>query len=312
MPLDPQIETLLERVNEARPISAGTLEEGRAALRTLNLLAASVLPQVEVLSMEEATVTGAEGERPVRIYRPGGEGPHPTLLFIHGGGFVVGDLEAYDAQARTLCARVGAVVVSLDYRLAPEHPFPAGAEDALAAMGWVAENVLELGGDPDRIVVGGDSAGGNLSAVVAQAWRGRTGPGLAAQLLLYPATDMVSERPSHEENGEGLLLTRADMEWFHGHYLTEEQRSDPRASPGLVEDLSGLPPALVYTAEYDPLRDDGDAYAEALSAAGVQVVHRRFDGLVHGFFALGPLSAAAAAAVDQVCADLRELLAGDG
>lgn len=309
MPVDPQIATLLERVNAARPLSAGTPDEGREALRTLNLLAASVVPQVEVGSVEDTTVPGAEGERPVRIYRPAGSGPFPTLLFIHGGGFVVGDLEAYDAQCRALCAGAGVVVASLDYRLAPEHPFPAGVEDALAATEWVVSNVGSLGGDADRIVVGGDSAGGNLSAVVAQAWRGRT-PGIAAQLLIYPATDMVNERPSHEENGEGLLLTRADMEWFHGHYLTEDQRSDPRASPGLATDLSGVAPALVYTAEYDPLRDDGDAYAAALAAAGVHVVHRRFDGLVHGFFALAPLSAAAAAAVEQVCADLREQLDG--
>jgi acetyl esterase len=154
--------------------------------------------------------------------------------------------------------------------------------------------------------IGGDSAGGNLSAVTAQAWDGD----LAVQLLIYPVTDMLTEHDSMEENGEGLFLTRDDMKWFHGHYLggDEALRSDPRVSPALAEDLSGLPPALVYTAQYDPLRDDGDAYAEALSKAGVPVVHRRFDGLVHGFFALGPLSGAAQAAVDQVCGDLRDLL----
>jgi acetyl esterase len=298
--VDPQIATLLERVNAAPPLSAGTPEQGREALRTLNLLAARFLPQAEVGSVEEVS----DGPRPMRIYRPSGSGPHPTLMFLHGGGFVIGDLDAYDAQCRVLCSRVGAVVVSVDYRLAPEHPFPAGVEDASAALEWVAANVAD-----GRIAIGGDSAGGNLSAVTAQAWRGRS-PELAAQLLLYPVTDMVTEWPSIEENGEGLLITRDDMEWFNGHYLggDEQLRSDPRVSPALAEDLSGLPPALVYTAQYDPLRDDGDAYAEALRAAGVRVIHRRFDSLVHGFFALGPLSSAAQAAVEQICDDLRELL----
>jgi acetyl esterase len=295
--VDPQIAVLLERVNAAPPLSSGTPEEGREALRTLYLLAARFVPQVEVGSVEDV----AEGPVPMRVYRPSGDGPHPTLMFIHGGGFVIGDLEGYDAQCRVLCSRVGATVVSIDYRLAPEHPFPAGVEDALAAFDWVVAN------ESGPFAVGGDSAGGNLSAVVAQARSSE----LAAQLLLYPATDMLTERPSLEENGEGLLLTRDDMEWFHGHYLggDEALRSDPRVSPGLAEDLTGLPPALVYTAQYDPLRDDGDAYAAALSKAGVKVIHRRFDGLVHGFFALGPLSAAAQAAVDTVCDDLRALLA---
>jgi acetyl esterase len=299
--VDPQIAALLERVNEAPALSSGTPEQGREALRRLYLLAARFVPEVEVGSVEDVH----DGPVPMRIYRPAGDGSHPTLMFIHGGGFVIGDLDGYDAQCRVLCSRVGATVVSVDYRLAPEHPFPAGVDDALAALEWVAEN--EPG---SRLAIGGDSAGGNLSAVTAQAWRGRE-PQLAAQLLLYPATDMLNERPSMDENAEGLLLTRDDMEWFHGHYLGEDgsKASDPRVSPALAEDLSGLPPALVYTAQYDPLRDDGDAYAEALSTAGVKVIHRRFDGLVHGFFALGPLSSAAQKAVDQICDDLRGLLA---
>jgi acetyl esterase/lipase len=309
MTVDPQIAALLERVNAAPPLSSGTPVEGREAFRALNVLAASVGPRVEVGSVEETQIPGAAGRIGARIYRPDGSGPHPTLLFIHGGGFVIGDLDAYDAQCRVLCARVGAVVVSVDYRLAPEAPFPAAVEDALAAMEWVAEHVEELGGDAARVAIGGDSAGGNLSAGVAQAWRGRE-PALSAQLLIYPITDMLNERPSVTENGEGLLLTRDDMEWFHGHYLggDEAQQSDPRASPALAEDLSGLPPTIVVTAQYDPLRDDGDAYAAALEAAGVRVIHRRFDGLVHGFFALGTLSKAAGLAVDGICDDLRDLL----
>jgi acetyl esterase len=292
--VDPQIAALLERVNAAPPLSSGTPEEGREAFRTLNLLAARFAPEVEVGSVEDVT----DGPVPMRTYRPAGD-PLATLVFIHGGGFVIGDLDSYDYQCRVLCSRVGVTVVSIDYRLAPEHPFPAGAEDALAAFDWVVAN------ESGPFVVGGDSAGGNLSAVTAQARRGE----IAAQLLLYPSTDMVTERPSVEENAEGLFLTRDDMEWFHGHYLggDEALRSDPRASPALG-DLSGLPTALIYTAEYDPLRDDGNAYAEALSAAGVKVIHRCFEGLVHGFFALGPLSQAAAGAVERVCEDLRDVL----
>jgi acetyl esterase len=295
--VDPQIAAVLERVNAARPLSAGTPEEGRAAFRLMNQLAAQVAPQVEVGAVEEMS----DGPVPMRIYRPPGDAI-ATLMFIHGGGFVIGDLDSYDAQCRVLCARAGVTVVSVDYRLAPEHPFPAGVEDALAAFDWVVEH------EAGPIVVGGDSAGGNLSTVTAQA---RRDSGIAAQLLIYPAADLANEYPSMEENGKGLFLTRDDMDWFHRHYLGEDEaaRSDPRASPLLADDLSGLPPALVYTAQYDPLRDAGDAYAEALAAAGVKVIHRCFEGLVHGFFGLGPLSRAAQAAIDQICDDLRGVLA---
>ena len=295
MTVDPQIAALLERVNAAPPLSGGTPEEGRAAFRTLNMLAARVVPEVEVGSVED--VPG--GPVPMRAYRPS-EDSVATLVFFHGGGFVIGDLDSYDAQCRTLCSRVGVTVISVDYRLAPEHPFPAGVEDALAAFDWVVAH------EPGPFVVGGDSAGGNLSAVTAQERRDQ----LAAQLLIDPAADLANEYPSMEENGEGLFLTKDDMDWFHHHYLGDDEalRSDPRASPLLAEDLRGLPPALVYTAQYDPLRDAGDAYAEALKAAGVKVIHRRFEGLIHGFFALGPLSQAAAAAVECVCDDLRGLL----
>jgi acetyl esterase len=277
-------------VNAAPPLSSGTPEEGREAFRTMNLLAARVAGEVEVGSVEDVS----DGPVPMRIYRPAGDALG-TLMFIHGGGFVIGDLDSYDYQCRVLCSRVGVTVVSVDYRLAPEHPFPAAVDDAAAALDWVLEQ------ESGPYVVGGDSAGGNLAAGVAS--------GADAQLLLYPVTDFVTEHPSIEENGEGLFLTRDDMEWFHGHYLggDESLRSDPRASPALG-DLAGRPTALIYTAQYDPLRDDGDAYAEALSAAGVRVIHRRFEGLIHGFFALGPLSQAAAAAVECVCDDLRDVL----
>jgi acetyl esterase len=296
--VDPQIAALLERVNAARPLSAGTPEEGREAFRALNMLAAQVVPGVEVGSVENVS----DGPVPMRIYRPEGD-PIATLVFFHGGGFVIGDLDSYDAQCRLLCSRVGLTVVSVDYGLAPEHPFPAGLEDALAAFDWAVEH------EAGPVVVGGDSAGGNLSAVVAQT---RREAGIAAQLLIYPAADLLNEYPSMDENGEGLFLTRDDMDWFHHHYLGDDEaaRSDPRASPLLAKDLSGLPKALVYTAQYDPLRDAGNAYAEALSAAGVDVVHRCFEGLIHGFFGLGPFSQAAQAAIDRICDDLRGVLTG--
>lgn len=311
MPLDPQLAQLLEQVNQAPALSAGTPEQGRELFSRLNAYAASVAEPPAVASVEEAQVDGAAGPLPARIYRPESDDATaaPTLAFFHGGGFTIGDIETHDLQCRLLCRDVGAVVVSVEYRLAPDDPFPAAADDALAATRWVAAHIGELGGDRARLAVGGDSAGANLSAGVAQAWRG-TEPPLAVQLLLYPATDMVNERPSYAANAEGYFLTRDDMEWFRGNYLPGDgDRSDPRASPALAGDLHGVAPAIVATAELDPLRDDGDDYADALRQAGVQVVHRRFDGLIHGFFAMGPFSAACAEASAQVCADLRALLA---
>jgi acetyl esterase len=298
VPVDPQLVDLLRQVDEAPPLSSLPPDQARERFRRLNLLAAGATQKTEVGAVEDIEVPGGAGPLRARVYRPNGDGPHPTLAFFHGGGFTIGDLDSYDMQCRLLCDRVGAVVVSTDYRLAPEHPWPAAAEDALAATRWIAENF------PRPLAVGGDSAGGNLSAVVAQRL-----PGIDAQLLIYPATDLVSERPSHEENGKGYFLTIDDMEWFHQNYLPEpDAGNDPMASPLHADDLSGLPPAVVVTAEFDPLRDDGDAYAEALQQAGVKVVHRRFDGLVHGFFGLGPFSRMADDAIRQICDDLRELL----
>jgi acetyl esterase len=232
------------------------------------------------------------------------------MAFFHGGGFVIGDIETHDDQARLLCRDVGMVVVSVDYRLAPEHPFPAGFEDCLAATRWVGEHVDALGGDPDRIVVGGDSAGANFAATVALAAR-ETGPKLAAQLLIYPGVDFVheAEYPSREENAEGYLLTAEDMLWFRENYLPEgTDLSDPRASPIRAADLSGAPPAVIGTAEFDPLRDEGEAYAKALADAGVEVRLQRYDGMIHGFYGLGVHSAAAAAAVTDLNTSLRDLL----
>lgn len=312
-PLDPQLAPLLEQLNAAPPMSDADPQTARRNFRTLLTLSSGMGEPPEVAAIEDLEVPGGDGPIPARLYRPVAEGPVPTLVFFHGGGFVIGDVEGYEGQARLLCHDVGAAVLSVDYRLAPEHPFPAAIDDALTATRWALASVADLGGDPARVAIGGDSAGGNLSAVTAQTLQGEGDgsiPALAAQLLLYPATDFTGKRPSYEANGEGLFLTLDDMLWFEGHYLAEETpRKDPRVSPLLAADLSGLPPAIVATADLDPLRDDGIAYADALCAAGVEVIDHRYDGLIHGFLALGVISEAARAAVEEICADLRKLLA---
>lgn len=317
MPVDPQLVELLRRVHAAPPLSSQSPEAARAAYLRLSQIAAGIATSEEVGSVEEIEVPGGAGPLPARVYRPDAERPggpdggggRATIAFFHGGGFTIGDLDSHDAACRTLCRAVDAVVVATGYRLAPEHPFPAAAEDAVAATRWVLEHAAELGCDRARVAVAGDSAGGNLAAVAAQQLRGADPP-IAAQLLIYPATDLVSERPSHRENGSGYFLTRDDIEWFHGNYLPDAGAGlDPLASPLNADDLSGLPPAIVATAEFDPLRDDGDAYAEALADAGVRVIHRRFDDQVHGFLGMPAFSTASDAAVRRLFADLRELLA---
>ncbi len=267
----------------------------------------------EVGSVSDENIPGPAGPLTVRIYRPAGPAPAPTVVFFHGGGFVFGDLDTHDDHARLLCRDVGAVVVSVDYRLAPEHAFPAGFEDCLAATQWAAVSIGRLGGDSARLAVAGDSAGGNLAAAVAQACRDE-GLDLAGQLLIYPSTDMRdSGYASRVDNARGYFLTEEDLRWFHGHYLADPaDAADPRASVLLTTDLRGLAPAIIGVAGYDPLRDEGVAYGEALEAAGVPVLLRRYADLIHGFFGMGALSPAAMTAVSQLTADLRELLSRHG
>ena len=247
----------------------------------------------------------------VRIYRPAGAVARllPAVLYFHGGGWAIGSLEGYDLPCRFFCARTGCAVVAIDYRLAPEHKFPAATDDAIAAFRWLAANAIDLGIDPARIVVAGDSAGGTLAAVVAQAVRGEAATP-CLQWLIYPATDLAGHTRSHESCGEGFLLTRADMEWFASHYLGDPgQATDPRASPLRAPDLSGLPPALVFTAGFDPLRDEGQAYAARLAAAGVKTIHREFESLIHGFIGMRGALQEAARAMDEMVAGLRHELA---
>lgn len=319
MPVDPDVQTILDLLAsiDAPPMSSVGAEEARTRFRafTVDLRDPASLPVVGEL--RDLTVDGGQAPRPARLYRPEGDadGPLPLMVFFHGGGFVIGDLDTHEAQARRLCRDLGALVVSVDYRLAPEHPFPAAFEDCLAATRWAADHADELGGDPDRLIVGGDSAGGNLAAVVAQACRDGLGPALAAQLLIYPATDMTDPHGevhrSRDENGEGYFLTRDDMRWFERSYLGDSSPDEPRCSP-LHGELRGLPPAVVATAEFDPLRDEGEAYARALKEAGVAVVAMRFDGLIHGFFDMGPTSPVCEQAIDGTCEALAGLLAATG
>jgi acetyl esterase len=315
MPLDPPTAAVLDMLaNSGTPMSMvnGTPEQAREGFRTMTYGIRDPATLAPVRSVEDGNVAGPAGDIPIRIYRPDADGPVPTVVFFHGGGFVIGDLDTHDDHARLICHQVEAVVVSVDYRLAPEHPFPAGFEDCFAATRWAAEHIAELGGDADRIAVAGDSAGGNLSAAVALSATRGGGPKLAAQLLIYPGADFRDDdtrHPSRVENGEGLFLTAEDMRWFQSQYIQDEAHiTDPRASVLLAPDLSGLPPAVVGTGEYDPLRDEGEAYAKALEAAGVKVVLRRYDGLIHGFFGMGTWSAASAAAVKDLCEEFRTLL----
>jgi acetyl esterase len=312
MPLDPHLKGLLDFIASAGlpPMSAGTPEAARAGFRALTVDARPPESLPEVEAVEDITVPGGAGDRRARVYRPAIPGPLPTIVLLHGGGFVIGDLDTHDLTARTLANGCEAVVVSVDYRLAPESPWPAGVEDAIAATRWASTSLATLGGD-DRLAVAGDSAGGNHTAVVAQAMRDE-GVALTGQLLIYPVTDRRGSYPSHEENGTGYFLDLDTMMWFDEHYvghLPDVDVTDPRLAP-LHGDLTGLAPAVVVVAEFDPLRDDGLAYAAALSAAGVPVEVRTFDGMIHGFVDMGRHSPGAQAAVDETCVLFRKVLHG--
>lgn len=257
--------------------------------------------------MRAASPSGEPGVVRARVYRPEpATGPLPIIVFYHGGGFALGTLRSHDGECRALASEVGAIVVSVDYRLAPEHRFPTAALDAIAAFRWVAARAESLGGDPSRIAVAGDSAGGNLAAVAARELRADpVRP--AFQLLIYPAVDFTRALPSHRHFEAGFFLTKASIDWFIDAYApSRADWTHPLASPLLQEDHSGLPPAFVLTAGFDPLRDEGDAYAAAMSAAGVKVRHRCYEPLVHGFFNMSSGVTAARSALDDMVSALRE------
>jgi acetyl esterase len=257
---------------------------------------------------------GGVGAMPERGNGPPADGLPPLLVYYHGGGFTYGDLDTHDAVCRVLCRHSGAHVVAFDYRLSPEHPFPAAVEDALEALRWAQANAASLGADPARVGVAGDSAGGNLAAVVSQLASRDEGPAPSLQVLIYPVVDFTTRRRSRELFGEGFLLSNREMDWFEDNYLGPERAKagDPRASPLLADDLSGLPPALIVTAAFDPLRDEGEEYARALREAGTPVLLRRFPGLIHGFISAVGVSRISQNAVVEIAGATRAMFAFQG
>lgn len=309
MPLDPQAKQIIDATLALNlpPMERMTPDEARQSMRART---AALGPVEEVARVADHRVPVDGGEMGVRCYTPGGDGPFPVLVYFHGGGWVIGDIGTHDGICRSLANAAGCVVASVDYRLAPEHKYPVAAEDAFAATRWVAQHARRLGVDARRIAVGGDSAGGTLAAAVTLMARDRGGPELALQLLVYPVTHHSFDTASYREHADGYLLTRDAMRWFWSHYLRrEEDGRHPYASPLLAADLLGLPPALVMTAEYDPLRDEGEAYAARLREAGVPVTVTRYPGMIHGFFRMINLVDKARAARDEAAGALRKTFA---
>ncbi|MFJ4094005.1 alpha/beta hydrolase [Kitasatospora sp. NPDC089913] len=311
MPVDPAIAVMLEQINALTAVSVREADPEflREADRRLRTLGPAPAP-IEVGSVQDTVVAGPAGDIPVRVYRPAGAGPHPTVAYFHGGGWTIGDLDSHDLVTRRLCRDVEAVVVAVHYRRAPEDPFPAAYDDCLAVATHVADHIDAYGGDRDRLAVAGDSAGANLAAVVALAFRDQHRP-LAAQLLAYPATDFEGSYPSRAEYGEGYLLTLEALDDFKHLYAGDDPaaRSDSRLSPLRAASHRGLAPAVLGVGQYDPLRDEVMAYAEALRAAGVEVFARVYDGLTHTFLGLFALSPAADAADAELFAQLEQRLA---
>jgi acetyl esterase len=266
-------------------------------------------PLQEVARVQNRTVAGPGGPIPIRVYWPEVGKTLPVFVYFHGGGWVFGNIDSVDRPCRVLANAAQSIVVNVDYRLAPEHKFPAAVEDAFAAVRYVAEHAQEFGADPSRIAVGGDSAGGNLAAVVCLMARDQGGPPLAFQLLVYPVTDYDDDSPSLREYAEGHLLTRAMIPYFWGHYVSgPDQARDPRASPLQAKNLGGLPPAMVITAECDPIRDQGEAYARRLQESGVPVTLKRYEGAIHVFFELAGVLDAGKQAQADAAAALRQAL----
>ena len=310
--LDPDAAAVFKAFQEAGrpPYERVSPAEARALYLKGRVVSNPEPPELEKVT--PLAIPASHGSIPARIYTPKtlrkADGLAPVLVFFHGGGWVIGDLDSHDVVCRKLALEGELVVVSVDYRLAPEHKFPAAVDDAMAATKWIAENAKQLGVDASRLMVGGDSAGGNLAAVVAIAARDGNGPAIAGQVLIYPATDFTMAHPSHSEPETSILLTHSVIKWFRDHYLNgAADVGDWRASPARATTLVGLPPAYVLTAGADPLRDEGAEYAERLKQAGVAVTYRNFPGQFHGFFTMGKLLQQANIAAKEIGAWLKAL-----
>jgi acetyl esterase len=307
MPLDPQAKQVLEQI-AALGLPPNHLVSPSQARINMKSRPRAVGP--EVARVEDRLIPGPGVDIPVRIYTPTGSGPFPILVWFHGGGWVVGDLETADPTARHLTVGANCVVISVDYRLAPETKFPGAADDSYAATVWAAQHATRFNGDSGTIAVGGDSAGGNLAAAVALMARDRGGPSLTFQLLVYPVTARDFERLSYRQNATGYGLTLDAMQWYWDHYLQHpEDASNPYAAPLVAENLQGLPAALVITAECDPLCDEGEAFAKRLQTAGVPTTYHLYDGMIHGFFGMTAVLDKGQQAMAEACAALRQAFA---
>ncbi|MFV0133044.1 alpha/beta hydrolase [Streptomyces sp. HMX87] len=311
MAFDPQLQAMYDQrsAQGVRPLYTMSLEEARAAdLAAIQADSGTPEPVEQVV---DESIPGPAGPLPVRVYRPAGEGPLPVLVYFFGGGWTLGSIATSEAICRSLANAAGCLTVAVGYRLAPEHKFPAAPRDCLAGVRWAVEHAGRFGGDGTRVAVGGDSAGGNLAAVVTLMARDAAGPDILAQLLVYPNTDYLADTPSRRENTDPLLFNDKSVQWYWDNYLASPaDGTSPLASPLRATDHSGLPQALVITAEHDPLRDEGEQYAERLRQSGVRVEATRYPGVAHGFFAMAGTLDAGRRAIEQAAAYLRTAFAG--
>ena len=312
MPLDPQAEVVIRLVKDAGLPEFWQLTPDQAREQYKSRVGKLALKE-QIFGTTDRRIPGPGSELPIRIYRPRESKPGellPVLMWFHGGGFVIGDLDTHDSACRILANQADCLVVAVDYRLAPEFKFPAAVEDSMAVLRWVAQHARELGGDAERIAVGGDSAGGNLAAVCALIARNEGSPRLVHQLLIYPCTAPEPETPSHRKFAEGYVLTRKTITWFYKQYVrSAKEHQDFRFAPLVADDLANLPPALVLVAGFDPLRDEGIEYAKRLIEAGNRVTLVNYEGMIHGFFLMGGALDAAKRAAAQSAQALREAFA---
>ena len=307
MTLDTQVQFILDLAERSTRTLLESLDPSAARIQYAEMVASVSEDPPNGVVTQDSTIPGPGGELPTRLYRPqDAEGPLPILIFFHGGGYVIGDRDTHDIPCRRLSLGAACLVVSVDYRLAPEHPFPAPVDDAWAATRWVVDHAAELGGDPARVAVGGDSAGGNLAAIVCHMAKRDGAPQLAYQLLIYPSTDLTGSMPSHKTLAQGYRLTTELLDWFMNHYFSQGgNRRQLIASPLFADDFAHLPPAFILTAGYDPLKDEGRAYADKLREAGVETGFVEYEGMIHGFITMGGMVDATTEALEECGEALR-------